>query len=432
VADTTRADAAGKIAPLADRDLRRVTVVLCASQITTWGVLFYAFPVLATRIAEEEGWSITTMMAGFTGAQVMAAVLGIWVGRHLDQRGPRAVMTLGSAVGIGAVVAFALAPTLPWFLAAWALAGAAMSASLYPPAFAAATHWGGDRRVAALTAVTLVGGLASTLYAPLTAVLEDARNWRATYLVLAVPLALTLPLHWHGLRHPWVRPAAAPSTHAKPAAATHRDPLLRTPAFLLVLVAMTMAGFSIYAGVINLVPLLVEDGLTTEEGALALAVGGIGQVTGRLAYGRTLGKADADAKLAVVLLVTSAATLVLAAVPRPLILLFAVTFIAGTARGAFTLTQATAVTDRWGTSGYAARSGVLSGGVGVAAASAPWLGAVAATTLGGYDAAFAISAATALAAVCVVLGGRAASQPTRAVSARRSGARRRRLARPAP
>ena len=50
--------------------LRRVTLVLCLTQIVSWGVLFYAFPVLAPTIAKTEGWSLTTLMAGFTGAQV--------------------------------------------------------------------------------------------------------------------------------------------------------------------------------------------------------------------------------------------------------------------------------------------------------------------------------------------------------------------------
>jgi hypothetical protein len=43
--------------------LRRVTLVLCLTQIVSWGVLFYAFPVLAPTIAETEGWSLTSLMA---------------------------------------------------------------------------------------------------------------------------------------------------------------------------------------------------------------------------------------------------------------------------------------------------------------------------------------------------------------------------------
>ena len=74
------------------------------------------------------------------------------------------------------------------FYLAWVAAGAAMSATLYPPAFAAITGWTrGDhqRRLRALTAVTLVAGLASTAFAPLTAWLLGPARLARTYSVLA-------------------------------------------------------------------------------------------------------------------------------------------------------------------------------------------------------------------------------------------------------
>ena len=52
----------------------------------------------------------------------------------------------------------------------------------------------GMRRVRALTTLTLVAGLASTVFAPLTAALAGALGWRGTYLVLAGILAVvTIP-----------------------------------------------------------------------------------------------------------------------------------------------------------------------------------------------------------------------------------------------
>lgn len=35
--------------------LRRVLVVLCVTEITSWGILFYAFPVLLGAIATDTG-----------------------------------------------------------------------------------------------------------------------------------------------------------------------------------------------------------------------------------------------------------------------------------------------------------------------------------------------------------------------------------------
>ncbi len=78
-----------------------------------------------------------------------------------------------------------------------------MSATLYAPAFAAITGWAGDHSgLRALTAVTLVAGLASTVFAPLTAWLLGPLGWRRTYVVLAALVAATGSPRTGGLRRP--------------------------------------------------------------------------------------------------------------------------------------------------------------------------------------------------------------------------------------
>jgi MFS family permease len=143
---------------------RRVLVVLCLTQITSWGVLYYAFPVMAPTLAADTGWSVPSVTAAFSGGLVVSALVGIPAGRWLDRFGPRVVMTVGSAVAVPAVVGIATARTLAVFIVAWLLAGVGMAGTLYPPAFAALTRWWGDRRVTALTGLTLAAGLTSTIF----------------------------------------------------------------------------------------------------------------------------------------------------------------------------------------------------------------------------------------------------------------------------
>ena len=69
--------------------LRRVIAVLCATEIISWGILFYAFPVLSTTIRDAERLSLTWLVACFTAAQLVAAAVGLWVGRRIDIHGPR-------------------------------------------------------------------------------------------------------------------------------------------------------------------------------------------------------------------------------------------------------------------------------------------------------------------------------------------------------
>src|SRR5690606_41963597 len=84
--------------------LRRVLVVLCVTEITSWGVLYYAFPVLAPSISASTGWSLMEITAAFSVSQVVSALGGIVVGRLLVPRGPRRVMPAGSVAAVPAVL----------------------------------------------------------------------------------------------------------------------------------------------------------------------------------------------------------------------------------------------------------------------------------------------------------------------------------------
>ncbi|GAA0895579.1 MFS transporter [Pseudonocardia zijingensis] len=380
--------------------LHRVLVVLCTTEIVSWGVLYYAFPVLAPSIAADTGWSISAITAAFSTGLLVAAVAGIPAGHLLDRVGPRPIMTVGSVLAGPALVGIATAPSLPWFFAAWVLAGIAQAGTLYPPAFAALTRWWGPRRVTALTALTLLAGLASTIFAPVTAALLERFGWRHTYLVLAVVLAAaTVPAHLFGLRGPWPE-------HSGPARAADRDPgaIVRSRSFLLLLAALGLSSFTAFAVVVNQVPLLIERGMSTTAAAWALGLGGLGQVLGRFCYGRLAAATGVRARSVLVLASIAATTALLAALPGPAGLLVAAAMLAGAARGIFTLLQATAVSDRWGAAHYGRLNGLVSAPAMVATALAPWAGAALAELLGGYPPVFAGLAVLAAVAAVLVAG----------------------------
>ena len=317
-------------------------VTLCVTEITSWGVLYYAFPVLSGRISADTGWSATALMAAFSVGLVVSGLLGIAVGRWLDRHGPRWLMSAGSLLAAFSLVGIALAPSLTVFVLAWVVAGVAMSAVLYAPAFAALTRWYGDQRVRALTALTLVAGLASTVFAPLTAALEAELGWRHTYLVLAALLAVvTVPAHLVGLRLPWPPSATTPVHSVRPLA------VIRSRPFLSLVLALVLASCASHAVLINLVPFLGERGIGPGTAAVVLGVGGVGQVLGRLGYPRLFDRLGVRVRTTVVLGGVAVTTALLAALTS-LATVAVAAVLAGMVRGVFTLLQATAVTDRWG------------------------------------------------------------------------------------
>jgi MFS family permease len=98
--------------------LRRALIGLCVTEITSWGVLYYAFPVMLTRVADDTGWTTGAAMGAYSTGLVMAALAGVPVGRMLDRYGPRRVMTAGSVAGVVAALAVA-APAGGALLADW-------------------------------------------------------------------------------------------------------------------------------------------------------------------------------------------------------------------------------------------------------------------------------------------------------------------------
>ena len=381
---------------------RRVLVILCVTQIVSWGVLYYAFPVLAPSIAADTGWSIAAVTAAFSAGLVVSAIVGIPAGRWLDRFGPRPVMTIGAVLGVPAVAIIASTRSFPVFVAGWLLAGIAMAGTLYPPAFAALTRWWGRRRVTALTALTLLAGLSSTVFAPLSATLLEHLQWQRTYLVLAGVLAvITIPAHFFGLRGPWPKPDTADQpAHAEQSP----EAIARSRPFLLLTTAIALGTFTAFAVIVNQVPLLLERGLSTQVAAWALGLGGVGQVLGRLGYTRLTAATSTRLRGVLILALTAVATGLLGLLPGPAALLIAAAMLAGAARGVLTLLQATAISDRWGAAHYGRLNGLLSAPAMFATALAPWAGAALAQALGGYSAVFAVLAGVAVVAALLAVG----------------------------
>jgi MFS family permease len=313
------------------------------TEITSWGTLYYSLPVAAASISATTGWSRGFVVGSFSGGLLLSAAAGITIGRLLDRIGPRLLMTGGSLLGVLGLVLVGIAPTRPAFLSAWLAIGVAQSAVLYQPAFITISHWYGDARTRPLTILTLVAGLASTVFAPITASLIQHVGWRTSYLVLAgISATVTIPLHALLLTPPW----RAPPTRT--ALAVVRRSVTRSHQFLTLQAAMTLTALGMYAVTINLIPLLTSRGVTPATAATAFGLIGAGQILGRLVFAALPRVRTPAAQTATVGIAATVALALLAVLPGPTTALIVAAIFAGSVRGAYTLLQATAIADRWG------------------------------------------------------------------------------------
>lgn len=355
---------------------------LSIAQVVSWGVLYYATIVAAPVIADETGWPLIAITGLFSVGLVVSAVAGIAVGRVLDGRGPRSVMTIGSVVGVGGFALVATSPNLVLFGIGWVIVGLAQSAVLYQAAFTVIARRYGEGRHTPMTILTLAGGLASTVFAPVVAGLLTVTDWRSTYLLLAVVLAvITIPAHWFSLERRW--PDAEPSRENEPIHSV--SDVLRTRRFWFLEAATIAIVISLYSVTLGAIPLFIEKGLSFELAAVALGLIGAGQVVGRLFFviiPRGIAPwipASGVAALTAVLFVA------LAAVSGPPWVLILVGVLAGAVRGAQTLVQASAVADRWGTRNYGSINGVFAAPITIVSALTPAIGVLVATGLGSYS-----------------------------------------------
>jgi hypothetical protein len=170
--------------------------VLSIGQLISWGSLYYAFALLIEPMSAELGLSRTALSGAYSVGLLVSGVAAWPVGVLIDRGHARWVMSAGSVLGALALAAHATV-TQTWALyAVWCAIGVAMSCTLYDPAFAMLVRVFPQDYRSRITVLTLLGGLASTVFWPLTAWLVAQTGWRgALWAMAAMHVLACLPIH---------------------------------------------------------------------------------------------------------------------------------------------------------------------------------------------------------------------------------------------
>jgi predicted MFS family arabinose efflux permease len=358
---------------------------LSLAQLTAWGTLYYSFSLFVVPMEAELGWSRTALNGALSLGLLTAGLCAYPVGAWIDRFGGRALMTGGTLLGSAVLALWSQIESLALFYGIWALMGVALAAGLYEPAFAVVTRlYAGDYR-RRITALTLVGGFASTVFIPLTQLFIELLGWRHALLALSA-CNLLVGLVAHG----WLlgdRPRSG-NADRRNAAQISNDALRRAwrhPVFWGLAVCFTAYYATFTALTFHLVPLLSGRGLATSVVIGAFAVIGPAQVAGRIALlvlGRRL-----DTKRAgrAVVLAFPLSVAVLALFPHSVAAVFVFAVIYGAANGIMTIVRGTAVPELLGPEGYGAVNGALALPATLAKAGAPFVAALIWQAAQGYD-----------------------------------------------
>jgi MFS family permease len=254
---------------------------LSLAQLISWGSIFYTFALVMAPVERDLGLSRAESSLAFSLALLVEGLLAYPVGRWIDRGHERVVMTGGSVLAGVCLLLQGSVTGMVGFYAVWAGLGAAMAAVLYAPAFAVVTRRFPLDFRRAIILMTFLGGLASTVFIPLTAWLMALWGWRHAFIALAaLHLLVCAPLHALALRgapRPVPRVAAADPQAVKGVSDfIFSAPFLLIGVFVVLLMAVTVALPA------HMVSLLRENGLR-EVWVIAIPAGiGVIQVLGRL------------------------------------------------------------------------------------------------------------------------------------------------------
>jgi MFS family permease len=347
---------------------------LGVAQLVAWGSFYYVFVSLTDPMADEFGWTKTEIAGALSVALATTGLCSYMRGRWIDRYGGRSLMTV--AAFCGAVLLFVWShATALWHLYVISIGIGIVSAMLlYDAAFAVVARMLGADYRKAIIVISLFGGLASTVFVPLTQFLVTSLGWRDALMCLAV---IQLPFS-AGIPYLLLRGRETSGSASAPGASpvvTSIKPALAHPVFWLLALSFVSYAFLFTSLIFNLVPMLRESGYTTAEAVAAYACIGPSQLAGRVAV-LTMERfiSLTIAGMIGTLFPVFAMIILMTLEPHsPLVIVFAITF--GIGMGIKTIVQATAAPEFLGRAGYGALQGALMLPVYLAQAVSPFLAA---------------------------------------------------------
>jgi predicted MFS family arabinose efflux permease len=360
---------------LAPRPLKGASAFITGlgiAQICSWGSLYYSFPLIAAAMEIDLGWSKIDLYLGATFGLLMSAVVAVPVGAAIDRGHGRIVMAGGSLFAGLLLVLWSLVDALPAFYLVVAGVGALQAATLYEPAFAViARRTGPAHSRSGITALTLWGGFASTVFVPLVQVLLDRFGWRETLGILgAVNVAICAVIYFVVIDAQ--RDQAFPEASSRGSAAAHPLRLaFKNPVFWGLAGAFAAYTATFSAFIFHFYPMMRERGFDTGAVVMAMAIIGPAQVAGRIFVSMFAGEVSGRRLGCLVVVMFPIAMTILYFAPQHLGIIAIVAILYGGANGVMTIVRGIAIPEMVSKTAYGAINGALAVPMTLAKALAP-------------------------------------------------------------
>ncbi len=188
-------------------------------------------------------------------------------------------MLAGSIICALGCAGLALSHNVLTYYAAWLCLGIAMRFTLYDAAFATLVRIGGPSAQRPISQITLLGGLASTVFWPIGHFLAEQFGWRGALFAYSGFALLTIPLHLALPRGSSKYLKGNETVERSGLALSRRDRFIAGGLFSLI---VTMTNFLNSGMSAHMISILSGLGLTASVSVWIASLRGIGQSSARL------------------------------------------------------------------------------------------------------------------------------------------------------
>jgi MFS family permease len=382
------------------------------------GVGYYGLAVFLRPLQEEHGWS-NAVVSGATGLYFsVSGVTGAIVGPHIDRRGPKSFMLVGSVLIGVTVTLIGFVHSIPQLYAVYTVLAIGYGLSTSVAVNAVMTRWFVARRAKAMSISSTGISVGGVILAPLGSKLIDvgglalaAPVMGALVIAVALPVVLfvivpdpaDLGLLPDGLEPAEERVLVDATILEAQARAWSRQQAVRTQAFWTLLVGFGVVLTAQTGFVIHQISFLETRVGSRSTAALALSVTAFGSIVARLIVGTFADRVDKQ-RLTIALFVVQGCAVLAVVATDNVPLTYLLTLVFGFTIGNVYMMMSLLVGDVFGMVSFGTVFGLVSlvgqTGSGIGPFAVGWLE----DRSGSYDLPFTITAvATLLAAIAIAI-----------------------------
>jgi MFS family permease len=247
-----------------------------------------SFMVFVLPLSEEFGWTRARVSSVYSAFLIVTGLAAPLTGMMIDRWGNRVVYPLGMLLlGSSSLISANLSQLWQFQLCIGIAAGLGVSMLGMVPASMLISRWFRDRMSTAMGVAYAGFGTGTILVVPLAQRSIELQGWRDTYTTMGVTTLVLIPLL---LLLPWRRIAGdkPPRARTDPPPAASRDTLLkalRTREYWQIVQLFAFTSMTTFAVITQVVPLLVQSGLSPLAAASAFGSAGLLSIFGIMTSG---------------------------------------------------------------------------------------------------------------------------------------------------